>query len=245
MQLDFPFLWKPKSQRVRCLAIGSVAVPIHFVRKPRARRYILRVGKDGSVLVTIPRGGTVSFGHEFALKNLQWITQQRAKRQAQAADRSPWVDGTKLLFKGQEFALAKKAADGAELIEFAGQSIPLAGPVSDLRPAVEAFLWRLAGKELPSLVWQLAQSHQFAPRRVAVRNQRSRWGSCSVKGTISLNWRLIQAPRSVQDYLVLHELAHLREMNHSSRFWKLVEQICPEYEVAEAWLDRHAHLLRA
>jgi predicted metal-dependent hydrolase len=73
-----------------------------------------------------------------------------------------------------------------------------------------------------------------------VRNQRSRWGSCSRRGTISLNWRLIQTPVSVRDYVILHELAHLKEMNHSKRFWREVARLCPDYKEAENWLKRHS-----
>jgi hypothetical protein len=80
--------------------------------------------------------------------------------------------------------------------------------------------------------------------RVVVRNQRTRWGSCSRRGTLSLNWRLVQAPVFVRDYIILHELMHLREMNHSARFWRLVEAACPDYAMAERWLKAHANLLR-
>jgi predicted metal-dependent hydrolase len=79
---------------------------------------------------------------------------------------------------------------------------------------------------------------------VTVRNQRTRWGSCSRRGTISLNWRLIQTPPFVSDYIILHELMHLREMNHSPRFWRQVETVCPGYRTAEEWLKPHASLLR-
>jgi hypothetical protein len=77
-----------------------------------------------------------------------------------------------------------------------------------------------------------------------VRNQRSRWGSCSRRRTISLNWRLIQTPAFVRDYIILHELMHLREMNHSARFWRQVEIVCPDYRNAEHWLKQHSRMLR-
>jgi predicted metal-dependent hydrolase len=92
--------------------------------------------------------------------------------------------------------------------------------------------------------WELASLHKVMISRVTVRSQRSRWGSCSIKKTISLNWRLIQTPGFVADYIILHELMHLREMNHSRRFWRHVEQVCPDYARAEAWLKAHAGLLR-
>lgn len=81
------------------------------------------------------------------------------------------------------------------------------------------------------------------PKRLRVGDQRTRWGSCSARGTISLNWRLIMAPPEVLDYIVVHELAHLREMNHSSRFWSVVEQHCPDYRVQEAWLKQYGFIL--
>src|SRR5206468_3876846 len=119
----------------------------------------------------------------------------------------------------------------------------VADAAADLRPAVEHHLWRLATKELLARVLEFATAHQAPVRRITVRNQRSRWGSCSRRGTISLNWRLIQAPPFVRDYLILHELAHLREMNHSQRFWREVEKLCPEYRTAETWLRENATLL--
>ena len=85
---------------------------------------------------------------------------------------------------------------------------------------------------------------QIRVQRVTVRNQRSRWGSCSRRGTISLNWRLVQTPEFVRDYIVLHELAHLREMNHSPRFWREVARLCPNFAEAEKWLKANAALLR-
>ena len=120
----------------------------------------------------------------------------------------------------------------------------MADLTGNLRPAVERHLRSLAARELPARVWELAQARGFPVRRVTVRNQRSRWGSCSRKGTISLNWRLLQAPPFVRDYIVLHELAHLKEMNHSHRFWAEVESLCPGYADAERWLKQHASLLR-
>jgi predicted metal-dependent hydrolase len=77
-----------------------------------------------------------------------------------------------------------------------------------------------------------------------VRNQKSRWGSCSRRGTISLNWRLIQTPEFVRDYIILHELAHRRQMNHSEKFWLEVERLFTDYLLAERWLKQHANLLR-
>jgi predicted metal-dependent hydrolase len=94
----------------------------------------------------------------------------------------------------------------------------------------------LAARELPARLLELAAPLGYAVAGVTVRDQRSRWGSCSPKGRISLNWKLVQAPPSVRDYVLLHELTHLSEPNHSRRFWKKLEAACPWHREARAWL---------
>jgi hypothetical protein len=99
---------------------------------------------------------------------------------------------------------------------------------------------KLAKTELTLRARELAGAHHLEVKRVAVRNQKTRWGSCSRKGAISLNWRLIQLPAAVRDYIIIHELMHLRELNHSPRFWAEVEKVCPTYRAAEDWLKQHS-----
>jgi hypothetical protein len=83
---------------------------------------------------------------------------------------------------------------------------------------------------------QLAARHNFRVGRISIRDQRSRWGSCSPNGNISLNWRLVLMPDHVRDYVILHELAHLRVPNHSRRFWRLMSELCPAWQEARRWL---------
>jgi predicted metal-dependent hydrolase len=111
-----------------------------------------------------------------------------------------------------------------------------------LPAAVERELRMRAARELPVRLRELAAQHGFTVRAVSVRAQRTRWGSCSPTGRISLNWRLIQLPASVADYVLLHELAHLAHLNHSARFWKELERICPWHREARAWLRGNARL---
>jgi hypothetical protein len=116
----------------------------------------------------------------------------------------------------------------------------VADPTVNLRRPVEARLRALARVELPARTLELARVHGVMIHSVAVRDQSSRWGSCSERGVISLNWRLVQAPPSVRDYLIVHELMHRREMNHSLRFWRQVAAAFPAWREAEGWLDEHA-----
>jgi predicted metal-dependent hydrolase len=106
----------------------------------------------------------------------------------------------------------------------------------------ERALRQQAARELPERLGALAAQHGFTVKAVSVRGQRTRWGSCSPSGRISLNWRLVQLPASVADYVLLHELAHLKHLNHSARFWREVERICPWHREARAWLRGHARL---
>ena len=109
-----------------------------------------------------------------------------------------------------------------------------------LAPDVERELRLRARRELPARLLELANEQGFAVARVSIRNQRWRWGSCSRKGHICLNWRLIQMPDLVRDYVMIHELMHLKRMDHSPKFWKLVAQACPDFESWRAWLRAHS-----
>ncbi|MDH4066180.1 MAG: M48 family metallopeptidase [Acidobacteriota bacterium] len=102
--------------------------------------------------------------------------------------------------------------------------------------ADEAVLRRRAAEELPRQLSELAARHGIAVGRVSVRNQRSRWGSCSPRGAIMLNWRLVLVPDFVREYVMLHELMHRHELNHSPRFWRLVAAVCPRLVDARRWL---------
>lgn len=111
-------------------------------------------------------------------------------------------------------------------------------------PLDEERVWRAkAAWELPERLRALAAEHGLAVSRVSVRNQRWRWGSCSPGGHICLNWRLILMPDWVRDYVLVHELMHLKRLDHSARFWKLVAAACPGYQQARAWLHAHAERL--
>ena len=139
-----------------------------------------------------------------------------------------------------ERALEARERGGLLEIWFDNEWVQAGAPEEDLRPAVEQHLRALARRELTVRAEALARQHGAPMRRVTVRNQKSRWGSCSVRGTVSLNWRLIQVPDTVRDYIILHELMHLRHLNHSARFWAEVEKVCPDYRAAEEWLKHHA-----
>jgi predicted metal-dependent hydrolase len=221
--------------------VGARQVPLLMVRNPRARRYLLRLRADGTARVTVPRGGSLTAARQFVERNSPWLEQQFQRLQLQPSKPTTWKVGMEILFLGE--AVRIEAAENGK-ISFGGETLEISGSTADLRPAIEHHLRKSATRELPPRLVQLAELHRLTVRRIMVRDQKSRWGSCSRRGTISLNWRLIQTPDFVRDYIFLHELMHLRQMNHSARFWRGVESVCPDYQTAERWLKEHSGLLR-
>lgn len=225
------------------LAVGEQVVPLEFVRNNRARHYILRLTTEGTARVTIPWGGSKTQALEFAQTKTGWLERQ-IKRTEPRREIRRWRHGSKILYRGNWVRLAVSVNDGRQHVSFADQTLNISLADGDLKDGIEKHLRRIAEQEVPPLVFELAEHHAVQISQVQIRNQRSRWGSCSSRGTISLNWRLIQIPEFVRDYLIIHELMHTREMNHSARYWNHVAHACPDYERAEKWLTKHSELLR-
>jgi len=216
---------------------------IHLVRLRRhrhARRYTLRVvAVTREAVLTMPPRGSFREARAFAEKHGAWIA-ARLGRLPQAA---PFAHGTVLPLRGVPHAIIHRRGvrgtawietdrDGERLLCVAGSTEYIARRIGD-------YLKREAKRDLAAAVAQHAERLGVTVRRIAVRDQASRWGSCSTTGVLSFSWRLILAPRHVLDYLAAHEVAHLTEMNHSPRFWRLVGRLCPDAARAKAWLDVH------
>jgi predicted metal-dependent hydrolase len=132
-------------------------------------------------------------------------------------------------FAGQQHAWITAQQRKAEVARAHPRPAPL-------EPGVEHALRERAKRELPARLLALAAEHRLRVARVSVRNQRRRWGSCSRSGHICLNWRLVQMPDAIRDYVMVHELMHLKRMDHSPKFWKLVGDACPDFRTARAGL---------
>jgi len=222
------------------VSVHSEPMPVVYRRHARARHYVLRLLANKTVVVTVPRNGTRKFAREFVESRKSWLEKQWRILEAQKPPAQLLKPGMEILFRGGRETLALLATSQTPELILGDQRIPIEPGTEDVRPAVEKHLRRLAVTELTRRVGELASEHQCEVKRVTVRNQRTRWGSCSCHGVISLNWRLIQLPEHVRDYIILHELMHLRHLNHSMRFWAEVEKACPHYRRAEDWLKRHA-----
>ena len=215
-----------------------VPLEIEFVRRHGARRYILRVTDDGRLRVTVPWWGSRREARQFAESQEAWVARQRASRAARPA--LQWRAGVAVLVDGVPHQVTDlgegRVAIGAHVVEGRAEAGETGG-------AVRAWLRARAVVHLPGELTVLAERHGIEVTRMAIRDQRSRWGSCSRRGTISLNWRLVQTPPFVREYVLLHELMHRRELNHSARFWRLVTAACPRHVEARRWLRGEGALL--
>jgi predicted metal-dependent hydrolase len=214
-----------------------------LVRHPRARRYVLRVLADGTPSVTIPRWGSKREALAFLDAQHDWVIRQRAKQaeRARAQPAREWLDGRPVLVGGRTLILREGVGTRPGVVEQDDVLIvtPRRRDGGDLRHVASAWMLARARRTLPPRLLSLAAAFGLDVTHVSIRNQRARWGSCATGGRISLNWRLVQAPDAVRDYVLIHELMHLRQPNHSRRFWALVARACPDYEVSRRWLRAH------
>jgi predicted metal-dependent hydrolase len=241
VQLELPFLRTPPEYPQLPQRIPGDLPAVDFVRMRRARRYVLRVRPDGSVRVTVPRGGSRREAARFLQKHAAWIERERARLPSHG--RPAWTDGTALLLHGERVTIRVSCDSGRRTARYGDRSVRIPDGISDLWPCIEADLRRLAREELGARLAELAAAHQLRVARLTIRNQKSRWGSCSRAGAIALNFRLVQTPPTVRDYVLLHELMHLKQQNHSRRFWRLVEHACPAFRDAERWLKTEGRAL--
>jgi predicted metal-dependent hydrolase len=244
--VQFGFNWDPqkRSSAGHVLTLDAGRVLLVVKRNPRARRYVLRLNKQGQAQVTIPRSGSATEAFRFVDRNKSWLERQFQRFATLPKRPVEWMVGSKVLFRGELMSIEPGLDENHGAVRLSSEVIKVSDLQANLRPAIERYLWALAAKELPPKVMDFAAKHQLSVGRITVRNQKSRWGSCSRRRTISLNWRLIQAPPLVVDYIILHELTHLLHMNHSIRFWREVHRVCPDYQSAERWLKQNSTLLQ-
>jgi predicted metal-dependent hydrolase len=223
---------------------GTATIPVRFVRNGRARRYLLRLDRDGAARVTVPRGGSLREARAFVDRHRAWLHRQHVERLRRTAIEGSVTPGGVLLDGQRVAAHVARDASGRGLwtVGAGGWQVRVAGAASESE-ALAAALRARARATLSSRLMELATEHDIRVAGVSIRDQRTRWGSCSAAGRISLNWRLIQMPPAIRDYVLVHELAHVAVPNHSRRFWRTVERIYPDWRDAERWLRKQGRAL--
>ena len=185
----------------------------------------------------MPPRGTLKDAREFAEVHGGWI----AARLGRLPKAAPFQPGTIVPLRGVPHRIVQRSGERGtvwtETRDSGEKIICVAGDVEFTDRRVHDFLKREARRDLQKSAQEHAQALGVRVRRISIRDQSSRWGSCTSAGSLSFSWRLILAPPYVLDYLAAHEVAHLVEMNHSPRFWRVVARICPSAERAKKWLD--------
>lgn len=208
---------------------------VRWKRNARARRVSLRIDhRAAAVVVTLPPRAGRRAGLQLLRTHAAWVMQ----RLAALAPEIRFAPGVEVPVGGVPHVIRHlPQARGGAWIE-AG-AICVAGDAAFLPRRVTDCLKAEARRRLAEAAWRHAAAIGVAPRAVRVKDTRSRWGSCAPDRTLSFSWRLVMAPGFVLDYVVAHEVAHLCEMNHSERFWAIVERLTPHREAAQAWLRSH------
>jgi predicted metal-dependent hydrolase len=203
---------------------------------PRARRIALRIdAAERKVELVLPPGVPTSHGLRFLAAKHGWI----AARLASLPRPVRFADGVMVPVLGIPHRIRHEDDPTAPAVAIRDGEIRVRGDPAHLERRVRDHLVAMARAEFSDRARPLAARIGRKLARVGVRDTKSRWGSCSGRGNLSFSWRLIFAPEPVIDYVVAHEVAHLAEMNHGPRFWRLVESLSPDSAAARAWLKRH------
>ncbi len=206
-------------------------------RSPRARRVRVTVDPDGSVTVTLPRKAPERAAAEAVQELAPWIARRRrvlaraAEEVARPAGTVPYLGAT----------LALRPQPGRERVHRRGDVLLV--PDGDPRAALERFYRRAARAEIGARLDAATARAGTGYTGLTIRGQRTRWASCSSEGVMSFNWRLLLAPVEILDYVVEHEVCHLEVMDHSPRFWALLESRVPAWRAHAAWLRRYGSAL--
>jgi predicted metal-dependent hydrolase len=217
---------------------GSQIYSIRLRRHRRARRYTLRIHpSDREAILTMPPRGTIAEAKDFAQRHGAWI----AARLGRLPKAAPFLPGTLVPLRGIPHKIVHRSGERGtvwtETRDSGDKIICVAGDVAHIERRVLDYLKREARSDLHKAADAYAHELGVKVKRLSIRDQSSRWGSCTSAGSLSFSWRLILAPPFVLDYLAAHEVAHLVEMNHSARFWKVCGKVCSSVERAKKWLD--------
>lgn len=239
---------------MKTLTVNNLEIPISFRRSRRAKRLRMQIDSSGRLELIAPWLTPKSIVNRFVVTHTKWIEKQVAKIEIQKKRRPEfnYRSGDTFYYFGEPVVLMVKPSvrkrpsiniRGYQMIITLHREVGRADGVAAIKKAIENFYKKKAEEVIHDRLQHFNEFYGYKYNRVTLRNQKSRWGSCSARGNLNFNWRLIMAPIEVIDYVVVHELCHLKEMNHSARFWKLVEKAIPKYKEVRRWLRENHFLL--
>lgn len=210
---------------------------VQIIRNKRARRLTLRLdpGGDGAIL-TLPPFVSAADRDAFLVRHREWLCKALARQPA----RTVVADGVALKVRGQEVIVRSDPSRRGIFLE---DNALIIGKGGKIGPRAAAWVKEQARDALLPAARGYARRVNRRIEKISLRDTRSRWGSCSSSGALSFSWRLAMAPPSVLDYVAAHEAAHLVEMNHSPKYWAIVDQIYPGWQAQRDWLKQHGRSL--
>jgi len=217
------------------LLLEGAVVALDIRKSTRARRMRLKIHNTGTVELVLPQAMSLCCGLDFVEKELGWIAQKLEKIEQPIA----FSHGLQVPVLGKVYEICHQpqARRGVWLTD---GYLNVSGDVSHLPRRIRDWYRREAKRELADRSYAYGALIGVQVGRITVRDQKSRWGSCSSQGNLNFSWRLMLMPEFVLDYVVAHEVSHLRHMNHGPEFWQLLGQIYPEIDTAKSWLQKNS-----
>jgi predicted metal-dependent hydrolase len=229
------------------VTLAGRVVPYTLTISHRARQPRLIIAPGAGLRVVTPRGYDRRRLLIFILHRQRWINKHLDRIAAMPVEPtadSPLPESIPFLGVAHAVCVCETPGTRVSVAQTGGALIVRAPAGAAARPALEGWLRARARVAIVSRVEARAKEMGLIYGRVAIRDQQTRWGSCSQPGNLNFNWRLLLAPPAVLDYVVVHELAHRVEMNHSTRFWRIVAHYCPDFATHRTWLREHGRELR-
>ena len=217
-------------------------IEINKLVRSKRKTLSLIVETDGTLTVRAPLRMKETEIRQFIEAKKNWIKRKQFKAQEEAAAPRRYVDGETFWYLGQPVPL-RIISDGKSALVMDGSFKLTKSKQPQAQSVFTTWYKKRARKVLTERVEFFARKHGFKVGKIRISSARTRWGSCSSKETLSFTWRLVMAPPDVIDYIVVHELCHLKEMNHSVVFWTQVESILPDYKQHRKWLKSYGKLL--
>ena len=217
-------------------------IDIDKLVRSKRKTLSLIVETDGTLTVRAPLRMKEADIRRFIESKKDWIKRKQTQARKDAVAPRQYIDGETFWYLGQEIQL-RIIPDGKPALVMDGSFKLTKSARPHAKSVFTSWYRKQARKLLIERVDYFAQKHGFRAGKIRISSARTRWGSCSTKGTLSFTWRLVMAPLDVIDYVVVHEMCHLKEMNHSKAFWEQVESILPDYKLRRKWLKKNGKLL--
>jgi len=218
-----------------------MSVTVNRIIRSKRRTVALIVEDNGSLTVRAPMRMPLALIQEFVEKHANWVEKKQTERRAMTpAQPKQYQPGENFLYLGREYSLELVQGQQKKLV--LEDRFLLAEEIRGNAELVFQYWYReQARRIIDERVNLFADKYEFHYDRIRITSARTRWGSCSTKGTLSFSWRLIMTPLDIVDYVIIHELAHTVHHNHSKRFWGLVEKILPDYKERRKRLKQYGH----